>query len=111
VIGLRLFFAALLISFAFVALGVAWWESSQREPGGLRAVGSIPGDYRPLQLASTAPPEVLSDDARYDAETRCMRAGGEPYTGFTFVSCDMPNPNKSWIYGVSDVPAELRGVK
>jgi hypothetical protein len=107
-IGLRLFIAALLVSCSFVALGMAWWESSQRAPGHVRAEGARPADYQPLHLASTAPAEVLSDDARYDAQTRCIRSGGEPYTGLTFVSCDAANPNKSWIYGVLDVPESER---
>jgi hypothetical protein len=67
VIGLRLFLAALLVSFAFVALGGAWWESSQRAPGHVRSEGAQPGDYRPVASAEHESPSMVSE-----LEERCL---------------------------------------
>lgn len=106
-IGLRLFLAALLVSCCFVALGMAWWESSQRAPGHVRAIGAIPGDYRPLQIASTAPAEVLSPDAIYAAELRCMREGGVTYTKPGYVVCTLAR-GREWIFTAADVREEER---
>jgi hypothetical protein len=107
VIGLRLFIAALLVACSFSALGVAWWESSQREPGRVRAIGSMPGDYQPLRIASTAPASVLSPDAIYAAETRCHQAGGVTYTKPGYVVCTISR-GREWIFTASDVREEDR---
>lgn len=106
-IGLRLFVAALLVACSFAGLGMAWWESSRQTPGHVRAIGAMPRDYRPLALASTAPVEVLSDDARYALETRCLREGGITYAKPGYVICTVSR-GREWIFTASDVRLEDR---
>lgn len=68
----------------------------------------------PLTLASTARAEVLSPDAVYALEWRCIGDGGEPYTKPTYVACSCrPGVRgcRDWFYGVSDVPDRLRWAK
>lgn len=64
----------------------------------------------PLTLASTARSEVLSADAIYALESRCIGDGGEPYTRPTYVACsctlNSPRGCRGWFFGASDVPID-----
>jgi hypothetical protein len=78
----------------------------------------LPGDPKvraePLVLADTKliRAEVLTDDAAYRLEQKCLSEGGKPYALATFVHCERGGPSRAgWMYSVSDVPDWRRGVK